>query len=187
MSNVLLIYGPIGSGKTRSCIDLAERLSSINQNIEGITSKRVYQAGELVGYDCQDLTSGYVFPLVRLHNQVCGPDWFNFGKLKYAFSTSGLKQANRILVESSKELNIPYIVFIDEFGRLESAGVGLYPGIIQVMASLKNGKLVIITCRTNLVEPVEKLLTGRAKNVSKCKPEDSEKLWNIIQEYITIS
>ena len=188
MSNVILVYGPIGSGKTRTCIDLAERLSSVNQNIVGILSKRVYRVGELLGYDCLDLESGHVFPLVRLRNQVCGPDWFNFRELKYAFSISGFKWANCILIRLSEGLNIPSIVFIDEFGRLESAGAGMYPGIVRVVESLKMHawNAAIFTCRTDLIEAVEELLTGRAQNVSKCEPGDFEKLWNMIQEYIKI-
>ena len=186
MSNVVLVYGLIGSGKTRTCIDLVERLLSINKNIGGILSKRVYQEGELIGYDCLDVSSGQIFPLARLWNQVCGPDWFNFRELKYAFSTSGLKRANSILIGLSKGLNIPSIVFIDEFGRLESAGAGMYPGITRVVESLKMHawNTAIFTCRTDLIEAVEKLLTGQAQNVSKCEPGDLEKLWNMIQEYI---
>ena len=161
-------------------------MSSVSQNVVGILSKRVYRAEELLGYDCLDLESGYVFPLVRLRNQVCGSDWFNFRELKYAFSTSGLKRANRILIGVSKGLNIPSIIFIDEFGRLESAGVGMYPGITKVVESLKNGNTAIFTCRTDLIEAVEELLTGQAQNVSKCEPGDIERLWNMIQEYIKI-
>ena len=186
MSNVVLVYGPTGSGKTRTCIDLVERLSSVNQNIGGILSKRVYREGELVGYDCLDLSSGQVFPLARLFYQVCGPDWFNFRELKYAFSSSGLKQANHILIRSSKESNISSIVLIDEFGRLERAGVGMYPGVIRVIESLKKGSIAIILCRTDLVEAVEGLLIGRAQNVLKCEAGDFEKLWKFIQGSIQI-
>jgi nucleoside-triphosphatase THEP1 len=186
MSNVILIYGPIGSGKTRVCIDLAERLCSVNQSIVGILSKRVYHAGELLGYDCLDLSSDHVFPLARLRNQICGRDWFNFSELKYAFSISGLKRANGILLGLSKKLNTSSIIFIDEIGRLERAGVGMYPGIIRVVASLKNGNTAIFTCRTDLVEAVATLFTGRAQNVSKCELGDFEKLWKMIQKYITI-
>ena len=110
MSNVVLLYGPIGCGKTRTCIDLAERLHSEHQNIGGILSKRVYQEGELVGYDCQDMSSGSIYPLARLHHLVCGPDWFNFRELKYAFSSSGFKKGNCAFVRSSSELNIPSIL-----------------------------------------------------------------------------
>ena len=186
MSNIVLLYGLIGSGKTRTCIDLAERLRSEPQNIGGILSKRVYQEGELVGYDCQDLSSGHIYPLARLHHLVCRPDWFNFRELKYAFSSSGFKKANCALIRSSCELNIPTIVFIDEFGRLENAGVGMYPGIVKVVESLKNGNNAIMVCRTDLVGTVEELLKGRAQDVFKCEPGVFEKLWNVIQEFISI-
>jgi len=186
MSSVVLVFGPIGSGKTSTCIDLVERLRSIKKNIGGILSKRVIQGGELMGYDCLDVSSGQVFPLVRLLSQVCGPDWFNFRDLKYAFSSSGFKQANRILMRSSKELNTPSVVFIDEFGWLECAGLGLYPGIVRVVESLNNGSMVIIACRTELVEAVEELLRGRVQNVLKCEAGDFEKLWKMIQGSISM-
>lgn len=139
-----------------------------------------------MGYDCLDVSSGQVFPLVRLRDQVCGPDWFSFRELKYAFSSSGFKQANRILVRSSRELDTPSIVFIDEFGWLECAGSGMYPGIVRVVESLNNGSMAIIACRTDLVEAVEGFLMCRAQNVLKCESGDFEKLWKMIQGSVSI-
>ena len=181
MSKAVLVYGPIGSGKTSTCIEIVERLRSVNHNIRGVLSKRVYHEGELMGYDCLDVSSGQVFPLVRLRNQICGPDWFNFGELKYAFSSSGFKLANSILSTSSKESNVTTIVFIDEFGRLERAGVGIYHGVLAVVESLKNGSIAIIACRTDMVETVERVLRDRVKYVEKCEPGDLEKLWDLIK------
>ena len=186
MPNVVLLHGPIGSGKTRTCMDLAKRLRPMHQNIGGILNKRVYQESELIGYDCQDLFFGHVYPLARLHRLVHGPDWFNFGELKYAFSSSGFEKANFALIRSSSEPNIPSIVFIDEFGRLENAGVGVYPGTQKVVESLKYGNDAIMTCRTDLVENMEELLEGRAQKVFKYEPGDIEKLWNTIKELISI-
>ena len=137
-----------------------------------------------MGYDCLDVSSGQVFPLARLWSQVCGPDWFRFRELKYAFSSSGFKKANCILARSSKELDTPSAVFIDEFGWLECAGLGLYPGIVRVVESMNNRSMVVIACRTNFIEAVEELLQGRAQNVMKCETGDFEKLWNMIQGYI---
>jgi hypothetical protein len=50
--------------------------------------------------------------------------------------------------------------------------VGVYPGIIKVLESLKNGNNAIIVCRTDLVGTVEELLKGRAQNVFKCELGD---------------
>lgn len=185
MSNVVLVHGHIGSGKTSTCIELVERLRSMEMNIRGVLSRRVYQKGDLIGYDCLDVSSDQLFPLVRLRSKVCGLDWFRFRELKYVFSTRGFKQANSILTRRSKQLDKTPIVFIDEFGWLERKGLGLYPGIVRVVESL-NGSIAIITCRTDLVEVVKGLLRGRVKNVCKCEAGDSEKLWNMIQGSISI-
>ena len=186
MSKVVLVYGPIGSGKTSTCIKLVERLRSVNHNVGGVLSKRVYHEGDLIGYDCLDASSGQVFPLVRLRNQICGPDWFNFGELKYAFSSSGFKLANSILSTKSRESKVPTLVFIDEFGRLERAGVGIYSGVLSVVESLKNGSIAIIACRTDMIETVERVLIDRVKYVEKCEPGDIEKLWDLIKGSIPV-
>lgn len=181
MSCAILVYGPIGSGKTCTCLSLAERVRAEGVPVGGILSIRVHQDGELIGYDGLDPASDQVFPLVRLRGQVKGPDWFVFGHLIYAFSVPGFKRANRILTRSAEALNRPSIVFVDEFGRLERAGQGIYPGAVKIVEALRGVGVAVFTCRTDMVEAVEELVRGNTQSVSRHKPSDLEALWRKVR------
>ena len=50
MSRVIIVYGPIGSGKTTTCLELAERARS-DVTVAGIITKRVFRGEAVIGYD----------------------------------------------------------------------------------------------------------------------------------------
>lgn len=181
MSCAILVYGPIGSGKTCTCLKLAERARAENINVGGILSMRVYLDGELIGYDGLDPSSGIVFPLARLGGMVDGSDWFIFNHLIYAFSTQGFELANHILKRSAEALNLPSIVFVDEFGRLEREGLGIHPGALRIAESLRGGGVAIFSCRTDMVGAIERLVRGRVRDLFKEVPGDVEALWSRVR------
>ncbi len=73
MSRVIIVYGPIGSGKTTTCLELAERARS-DVAVAGIITKRVFVGEDVMGYDCVNLSTGEAFPLVRLAGELDDPD-----------------------------------------------------------------------------------------------------------------
>jgi len=184
MSCAIVIHGPIGSGKTSTCLKLADRARAGGVPVVGILSIRVYRQEVLVGYDCLDLASGSAFPLIRLGSLVQGWDWFRFGRLKYVFSAPGFERANCILKRSAEALSCSPIVFIDEFGRLEREKHGIHPGAAKVTEALREGSIVVFTCRTDLIEAVEDLVHGRAQNIFRYEPGDVEAAWRGIQRYV---
>ena len=184
MSCAIVIHGPIGSGKTCTCLKLAEMARAGGIAVSGILSVRVHQDGALVGYDGRDLACGQVFPLVRLRSRVEGSDWFSFDRLKYAFSVPGFERANRILASSADGLGRSSIVFVDEFGRLERAGQGIYTGAERVAEALRGGGVAVFACRGDLVEVVEELLRGGTEAVFRHEPGDAEELWRRVQEFL---
>jgi nucleoside-triphosphatase THEP1 len=135
--------------------------------VAGVLGLRVVENGDLIGYDILDVTSGQRFAVARLRETFNDSDWFVFGKLIYAFSTTGFQRANEILTCSAVNMDCRILVFVDEFGRLEKNGLGLYQGAIKVAEKLREGGVAVFTCRTDLVEVVEKLLKGRATSVSR--------------------
>lgn len=180
MSCAIVVYGEIGSGKTRTCLKLAEKARDENITIGGILSTRVYRGRELIGYNGLDMASSQVFPLARLRKSVDGSDWLTFSNLIYAFSMRGFERANRILVSSVDTLDRPSIVFVDEFGRLELERLGIYPGALRVAEALKDGGLTIFACRTDMVEAVEGLVGGRGHDVFRHEPREVESLWRTV-------
>lgn len=185
MSMAVLITGAIGEGKTTACLELAERCRRGGFKVYGIVSPRAFQDGALIGYDCLDISSREEFPLVRLKKVVEGLDWFHFKGLKYAFSTIGFERANSILLRSSEALDRLSVIFIDEFGRLEAAGRGLLPGILNVVERIRRGGIAVFTCRPELRGSLEKLLEDEKINFLYYTPADLEEAWVMIQDYLT--
>lgn len=182
MSCAILVHGEIGSGKTSTCLKLAKRARDRGVSIGGILSIRVYQGGELIGYDGLDLTVGEAFPLVRLRGCVEASDWFVFDSLIYAFSASGYERANNILTRSAERLSSSSIIFVDEFGRLERAKLGIHLGASKVAEALKGGGVALFVYRTDMVNDVEELVYGKAQAVYRHEPCDVEALWGRVQK-----
>jgi nucleoside-triphosphatase THEP1 len=182
MSCAIIVHGPIGSGKTLTCLRLIERARAIGLHPKGITSPRVFLKGRLIGYDCMDIATGESFPLVRLLGEVGGPDWSITYGGKYAFSNSGFERANRILINSAESLSQRGLIFVDEFGRIEKSGEGILLGLARVSEALSEGGTAVLTCRGDLVETVESLIKGRALEVRKHEPGDLDAIWGLIKK-----
>lgn len=185
MSCAIILHGPIGSGKTTTCLELVKRGKLEGILYGGILSPRVFHDDKLAGYDCLDLVSFERFPLVRLRDEVEGADWFNFGRLKYSFSTSGFKRANQALILSSKTRERPFLIFLDEFGRLERAQLGLHSGALRVAEAMSDGCVAVFTCRTDLVEFVKKLIRGRARKLIELEPRSVDMLWLVARQCLS--
>ena len=181
MSKTIIIHGAIGAGKTRTCLELVNKANDSGIRVDGVISPRVFEGESLVGYDCQRVSSGEAFPLVRLKEHADGPDWFRFGGLMYAFSAEGFERANDILIQASKEMTPSTLVFVDEFGRLEAEEHGFYRGASSVAAMLEEGGVAVYTCRSNLVDSVQDLLGRGAPDAVVLEAGDTGSAWEIIR------
>lgn len=182
MSCAIILQGPIGSGKTKTCLELVEKARAEGVSTGGVVSPRVFIDGRLAGYDGLEPASGEVFPIARLRERAEGPGWFSHGRMIYLFSAPGFERANEALRLSAEESGRPMLIFVDEFGRLEDAGLGLHPGASRVTEALKVGVVSVYTCRTNLVSAVERLLQGKAEETHVVVPGDADALWGLICE-----
>jgi nucleoside-triphosphatase THEP1 len=180
----VIVHGPKGVGKTKTCLDLAERVSAEGFSPRGIVSPAVFVNGKNIGYDCLDLTSGAAFPLVRLRDMVGSPTWFPHGNIKYAFSVPGFERANELLTQSAQALGEASLVFMDEFGRLEMDGIGLYTGSLRVAEALSQGGVAVFACRTDAVDAVNELVAGRARDVKAFKSGDTGIVWRYIRSVL---
>jgi nucleoside-triphosphatase THEP1 len=183
MSCAVILHGPIGGGKTRTCLELSERARAEGIHPGGIISPRVFTGGKLVGYDALEPATGEKFPIVRLREMAEGPNWFTHGRLIYSFSASGFERANEILRLSAEKQDRPLLIFVDEFGRLEDSGMALYQGALRVSEAISGGVVAVYTCRTNLVAAVEGLLRGNVEETRRAEPGDTDALWAIIRGF----
>ena len=157
----LIIHGPIGGGKTARALELAEMARGKGLRVMGVASLRVVEGGETVAYDGLDLASGARFPLVLLGERAASPDWEQLGPWKYAFSAQGFSRANRLLAEAASKMDERSLVVVDEYGHIEGLGRGLYLGLVKVIGALGGGGHLVVTCRTDKVDPLLRLLAGR--------------------------
>jgi len=74
------------------------------------------------------------------------------------------------------------IVFVDEFGRLERAGLGFYEGARRVAEGLRDGGIAVFSCHTDTVGFVEGLVRNHAHAVLRFKHGDAELLWLTIKK-----
>ena len=185
MSRVIIVYGPIGSGKTTTCLEFAERVR-LMVTVAGVITKRVFRGEEVVGYDCIDISSGEAFPLVRLAGELDDPGWLPLYLEKFVFSTSGFTRANEVLTASVASFGQPRFIFVDEFGRLEARGEGLIRGVEGVLDALRGSDVAIITCRTNLLSHVKKMAIRAGHEVHACQPGDSDELWAHTREALGV-
>jgi len=162
---VLIIYGPIGGGKTTRVLQLADKAREKGVQVGGVVSLRVVEDGETVAYDCLDLSSGARFPLVLLGERAGSADWVKLGPWKYAFSESGFSRANALLSEAATRMGERCLIIVDEYGHIEQLGRGLYPGLVKAVEALGGGGYLAVTCRTDKVDSLLRLLAGQERRV----------------------
>jgi len=177
----LIIHGPIGCGKTRRALELAEIAGQSGYNVLGIVGLRVVEDGETTGYTGMDLASGERFPLVRLTSLAEGGDWRRLGEWKYSFSDAGFERANSILEEAAEALNEDTVVIADEYGHIELQGMGIHRGVVRVAEALKRGGCLAVLCRTDKVEAVAEILPEGAAVLAA--EADSPSFWESLRDW----
>ena len=180
-AQVLIIHGPVGSGKTTKAMELKQRVVSRGYQISGLLSLRVIQNDETIGYNVLNLKTGVSFNLVRLRSLADSDDWEKIGPWKYAFSKEGFKTANIILGLAAYGLSRKEVVFIDEYGHIELLGRGIYQGLMNMLSSIREGSKVVIVCRTDKLENLLNLL-GKDIKVFVLSSSDTD-FWEKVTDY----
>jgi len=177
----VILHAPIGGGKTTTAQAAAERAKADGIKVMGILSKRVLDGGEYPSYDLLELDTGETMPLVKPADKEPGEGWESYGNQKYVFSKKGLYSANLALDRAASEMRDGVVVFVDEYGRLESQHKGIHPGALMVAEALKRGGVAVYLCRDDKVHEVINLLRGRTTRVFNLEAGDADALLRIIR------
>jgi nucleoside-triphosphatase THEP1 len=180
MSCVVILHAPIGGGKTRTAESVAERAKADGIKVLGILSRRIIGDGPDPSYDLVELDTGETMPLVKPAGMGFAEGWESFDNPRFVFSRKGLYSANLALHRAASEMRDGVVVFIDEWGRLESQKKGIHPGAVMVANALNRGGVAVFLCREDKVEEVTELVKGKAALVIQLEAGDADALLRII-------
>ena len=158
MYQVLIVHGGIASGKTRRGEQIADRARVKGYNVRGILSQRVMRGRKTIGYDMIDLESRKTRPIVYAGTEVKGDMWKSL-RGPFLYNEETFREANRLLTEAAYGMDDKTLVVVDEYGHLETKGIGVYSGLKMVVESLVSGGKLLVLCRTNKVDEVLRLFT----------------------------
>lgn len=135
-----IVTGPIDSGKTSWCRELA----AANPTCAGVLLLKVYLQGHRVGYDALPLPDGETIPFARIAGHEPA-SWTGAERVGlFSISAAGLLAANARLLGAAA---LPGDVIIDEIGPLELSGGGLSSGLRAVLASPLPRKIYLVIRR----------------------------------------
>ncbi len=181
---IIVMTGGIGSGKTAFCLRLRQTARDSGVAVGGIISPRRFEGGRLVGYDGMDCATGDLFPLAAIPEVARGSEWSAFAGVKYRFSVSGIARANELLEVLASSTRPPTVVFVDEVGKLEMGGQGLYMGFMGTLRARVLPRLLIISCRLEAASWAQALTLHLPAVHLRWTPERSEDPWGLLRSVL---
>ncbi|MGQ9672337.1 MAG: nucleoside-triphosphatase, partial [Candidatus Aminicenantales bacterium] len=142
---ILVLTGPVHSGKTSLVQRVVARLRKENFSLDGYLSLAVVKDGAVVGYDLFDLATERAVPFLRKKSQ---KDGLTVGP--YYFVPGALKKAHQKILESSPQ---DFLV-VDEVGPAEVQGQGIWPALSTVLEKPSRRCLLIV--RSSILRDVLK-------------------------------
>jgi nucleoside-triphosphatase THEP1 len=132
---ILVLAGPVHSGKTSFVRALLPELDSLGIPVGGYLSLAVGGKGRISGYDLFDLRVGRSLPFIRTEGDA---SWQKVGP--YFLLPSGLAAAEAAILGGQPD----ELLIVDEVGPLELCGQGVWPALSKALGRPSfNGLLVI--------------------------------------------
>ncbi|TRO52338.1 hypothetical protein E2P71_07835 [Candidatus Bathyarchaeota archaeon] len=159
---VLIVHGPIGSGKSNRAEQITDRAKVNGYRIYGIISRRVLRGTETIGYDGFYPQTGKTQQMVYKASEVSGDQWKPL-RGPFMYNEDAIRDANDSLVEAAHLMDEKTLAVVDEYGHLEARGYGLYPGLSRVIEALPGGGKLLVLCRTDKIDNVLRLFRVETK------------------------
>ena len=159
---ILIVHGPIGSGKSNRAQQIADRAKVNGNKVYGIISRRVMKGRETIGYDGFYPQTMETTPMVYRETEVSGEEWKPL-RGPFLYNEQAFQKAKDNLIEAAHLMDEKTLVIVDEYGHLEARGFGLYPGLIKVVEALQGGGRLLILCRTDKIDNVISLFHNESK------------------------
>ncbi|TRO51936.1 hypothetical protein E2P71_08415 [Candidatus Bathyarchaeota archaeon] len=159
---VLIVHGPIGSGKSNRAEQITDRAKVNGYRVYGVISRRVLRGTETIGYDGYYPQTGKTQKMVYTASEVSGDMWKPL-RGPFMYNEEAIRDANDSLVEAAHLMDEKTLAVVDEYGYLEARGYGLYPGLSRVIESLLGGGRLLILCRADKIDNVLRLFNRETK------------------------
>jgi nucleoside-triphosphatase THEP1 len=121
---ILVLAGPVHSGKTSLLRHLLPDLEALEVPVCGYLSLAVRSDGEIIGYDLFDIKKGRSLPFLRTEGEDA---WQKVGP--YFILPSGLKAAEAAILGRKPGERL----IVDEVGPLEFSGQGVWPALSRAL------------------------------------------------------
>jgi nucleoside-triphosphatase THEP1 len=134
---LVLVTGMRGAGKTRWCAELIEQSRTLDLKICGLISPAVFKAGQKVGIDLLDLSSGERRRLAYRAGDVGG----DLRTTDWQMVAETLEWGNTIL----ENIKSGDLFILDEIGPLEfEHGIGLIAGLDIIDSRKRFPSIVVV-------------------------------------------
>jgi len=151
---ILVLTGPVRSGKTTFLRALLPDLQALRVPIRGYVSPAVITDGKTTGYDLFDIRSGRSIPLLRIAGEA---GWEKVGP--YRFLPGGLEAASSTILSSRPGV----LLIVDEVGPAELSGRGVWPALLKALARPSLNFLLVV--RKALLDDLRRQLGNRRVDV----------------------
>jgi nucleoside-triphosphatase THEP1 len=132
---ILVLTGPVHSGKTTFLRGLLPDLEASGVSVCGYLSITVMKEGEIVGYDLFDIKERQLTPFLRTYGE---DGWQKVGS--YFFLPRGLEAATSAILGSKRG----ELLIVDEVGPMEIAGRGVWPALSQALSRFSSNCLLVV-------------------------------------------
>lgn len=151
----VMITGPLHAGKSTFARQLAQALIARRMPLSGLSETAVFDAQSVrIGYDFFEYRTQACYCAMRLHGQTCAAETYSCGR--YDFDKTGFERACDCLQEA-READI---VFVDEIGKAERDGNGLWRGV-RALLERKKGSDCVFVCRYSECQWLRSALDSR--------------------------
>lgn len=157
---ILVLTGPVGSGKTTFLKELLAKLQALGVPASGYLSPAVLVDGEPSGYDLLLVQSGRSVPFLRRGGEA---GWQAAGP--YRFLPEGLETASSSILSSGPGT----LLIVDEVGPAEFSGDGVWPALAEALKRPAVDCLLVV--REALIEKLRHRLGDRRFYVFDVKNE----------------
>jgi len=158
---ILVLTGPIHSGKTTLLRKLLVGLKTEGLPVSGYLSLLVMNEGKTAGYDLFDVKNGSSIPLLRTEGEA---GWQKVGP--YFFLPRGLEAAAAAILGYRPG----EILIVDEVGPMELSGRGVWPALSEVLSRPSFDCLLVV--RKPLLDNLKDRLVETPVNVFSVEQPD---------------